>query len=156
MSNTEQNPAIIPYLTVDGATEAVSFYERAFGAKCMNRQPAPDGQRLLHAALALGGGVIMLSDEFPEMGGKKRSPVALGATPVTIHITTRDVDQTWARAVEAGAKVVMPLADQFWGDRYGILECPFGHRWSMSTPKRKPSQEELDRGAKEALAPNPK
>ena len=97
-----------------------------------------DGKRVMHATLLLNGGVVMLADEFPEFsGGKPSNPAALGGTGVTIQLELKDADAAWKQAVEAGAQVVMPLADQFWGDRYGILADPFGHRWALFTHKPK-------------------
>lgn len=140
---------VAPYLTVDDAKGAIDFYLRAFGARELGRQATPDG-RILHAALQLNGGLVMLCDDFPEMSeGRRSSPPALGGTAVAIHLTLPDVDATWKRAVEAGAKVVMPLADAFWGDRFGVLEDPFGHRWSLSTPQREVSEEEMGAAVKE-------
>ncbi|MFO0619668.1 MAG: VOC family protein [Polyangiaceae bacterium] len=142
-------PPLAPYLTVSSAADAIDFYGRAFGAEEVSRQPTPDGKKIIHAALRVNGALVMLSDDFPEMsGGKSRTPQAFGGTAVTLHLNVGDVDAQWARATAAGAKVVMPLADQFWGDRYGIVEDPFGHRWSMATIKKVASQNELDAGAK--------
>jgi PhnB protein len=143
-------PPVSPYLTVDNADAAIAFYQKAFGAKLVHRQGAPDGKKVIHAALLINGGLLMLCDDFPEMrGGAKGTPTALGGSPVTIHLDLPDVDATFARAVEAGAKVTMPLADQFWGDRYGAIVDPFGHRWSLATRKRQVTQAELDRAATE-------
>jgi PhnB protein len=142
------NPSLLPYLTVDDARAAIAFYERAFGARLLRRQATPDEKKLIHAALALNGSVLMLSDDFPEKtGGRSRTPRALAGSPVTLHLTLPDVDAVWKRALEAGATVVMPLADQFWGDRYGVLEDPSGHRWSLSTPKREATEDDLREGA---------
>jgi PhnB protein len=147
-----QSPAISPYLTVDDAARAIDFYRRAFGAAEQRRQTTPDGKKIIHAALELAGGVVFLSDDFPEMkGGAARSARALGGSPVTIHVNLPDVDAVWQQAVAAGATVVMPLADMFWGDRYGVLEDPFGHRWSLGTPKRVATAAELDAGARAAF-----
>jgi PhnB protein len=141
-------PPLSPYLTVPDARGAIAFYERAFGAQVAQRQETPDGKRIIHAALVVNGGWLMLSDDFPEMsGGRSRTPAAFGGTSVTIHLDLADVDAVWARAVEAGAKVVMPLADQFWGDRYGILEDPAGHRWSLATRGKPVSAADLAAGA---------
>jgi PhnB protein len=153
MANDDKNPLpepppVSPYLTVDDARAAIAFYEKAFGAKVASRQETPDGRKVIHAALLINGGLLMLSDDFPEMhGGAPHHAKALGGSPVTIHLDLPDVDATFARAVEAGATVTMPLADQFWGDRYGGLRDPFGHSWSLATRKRKVTQADLDRGA---------
>ena len=129
---------VIPYLTItDGrAAEAVEFYKKAFGAEELGRHPAEDGERLMHAHLRVNGDDLMLSDDVPEYYGE--------ATPapsaVTLHLAVFDADPVWSRAVGAGAEVIMPLADQFWGDRYGQLRDPFGHRWSIGAPSREPDQ----------------
>ena len=142
--------AVQPYLFFDGkCDEAIDFYKRAFGATVVTEQPTPDGKKLIHAALLVNGGLVMLSDDFPEQsGGVSRTPKAFGGTAVTLHLDLPDVDAIWKRAVEAGARVEMPLADMFWGDRYGIVTDPFGHRWSLATRKKAATQEELDAGAK--------
>ena len=121
---------LTPHLTVRDAAAAIEFYKKAFGAVETVRHAGPDGKTIMHASLRIGDSPFMLNDEFPEMGGK--GPQALGGTPVTIHLYSGDVDALFARAVAAGAKVTMPLADQFWGSRYGQLEDPFGHRWSLA------------------------
>jgi PhnB protein len=145
-------PPVSPYLTVGDAGAAIDFYQRAYGAELLSKQPGPDGKRLIHAALAINGGLVMLSDDFPEYhGGKSSTPKTFGGTPVTIHLDVADVDALWARAIGAGATAVMPLADQFWGDRYGVVEDPFGHRWSMATRKGRPSADELAKSMKEAF-----
>src|SRR5712664_2199221 len=104
---------LTPVLTLDGAAEAIDFYVRAFGARELNRAVAPDGTRIWHAELQIGDSRLMLSDEFPDMGGS-RGPKALGGTAGSIHLYVEDVDAFFARAVAAGATVTMPLADQFW------------------------------------------
>jgi PhnB protein len=143
-------PAVTPYLVVDDAVAALRFYEAAFGAETLMRQATPDGKKTIHAACRIAGGLVMMSDDFAEMkGGRASTPRALGGTTVTIALNVPDVDALWARATAAGAKVLMPLADMFWGDRYGMLEDPFGHRWSLSTTKRAPTQGDLDAGAKQ-------
>jgi PhnB protein len=143
---------LTPHLTVSPGSEAISFYERAFGAKAVYRQDTPDGRKVFHATLALpNGGMFMLCDEFPEMGGSP-TPKGLGGSPVTLHLDLPDVDAVWKQAVKAGAREEMALADQFWGDRYGIVSDPFGHRWSLGTRKRQPSREELDAAARKHFA----
>lgn len=119
-----------PHLVCRGAAQAITFYEKALGATELVRMAAPDG-RLMHACLRINGATVMLVDEFPEMGN--HSPLALKGTPVTMHLMVADVDAVTARAVAAGARVIMPVADMFWGDRYGVVEDPFGHRWSIAT-----------------------
>lgn len=145
---TPEPPPLTPYLTVGDAKQAIAFYERAFGAEELSRQATPDGSKLIHAALRLNGALLMLSDDFPEMsGGKSSTPEALGGTPVALHLDLPDVQATWKRAVEAGATIVMPLAVQFWGDEFGVLQDPFGHRWSLATRRKMATQEQLDAGA---------
>lgn len=139
----EVQPAVSPHLVVDGAAAAIEFYVKAFSAVEVGRIPGPDG-KLIHAALQINGATVMLNDDFPEMsGGKSMTPIALGGTPVTIHLTVTDVDAKFQQAIDAGATVVMALEDQFWGDRYGVLRDPFGHQWSMGQPVREVSPEEI-------------
>lgn len=136
-------PALAPHLVVDDAAAAIDFYVKAFNAVEMGRVPGPGG-KLVHAAVQINGSIVMLNDDFPDMNdGKASTPTALGGTPVTIHLTVNDVEQKFQQAVDAGATVVMPLADQFWGDRYGMLRDPFGHNWSLGQPVREVSYEEL-------------
>jgi PhnB protein len=145
----EFQPAVSPHLVVDNAAAAIDFYVKAFGAEELGRVPGPDG-KLIHAALNINGATIMLNDDFPEMsGGKSTTPKSLGGTPVTIHLTVTDVDAKFQRAVDAGATVVMPLEDMFWGDRYGVVEDPFGHQWSLGQPVREVSMEELQEAVKQ-------
>lgn len=138
---------VTPHLVCAGAVKAISFYKKAFGAVEAVRVPGGGPGKLLHAALRVGDSTVMLTDESPEMGAL--GPKMLKGTPVTIHLFFEDVDQAFARAVKAGAEVVMPLRDMFWGDRYGILLDPFGHRWSLATHIRDVSPEEI-RAAVEA------
>ena len=140
----EVTPAVLPHLTVDDAVAAIDFYVKAFDGVELTRLPGPDGKRLIHAAVQINGTTVMFADDFPEMnGGKPSAPTALGGTPVTIHLVVKDVDTQFQRAVDAGATVVMPVEDQFWGDRYGVLRDPFGHQWSMGQPVREVSPEEM-------------
>lgn len=153
MTNQQLEPPVAPYLVVSDGGAAIDFYARAFGAELLGRQDAPDGERVLHASLALNGGIVHLSDDFPDMGGAEpRDPLTLGESSVTIALTLDDPDALWTRAVEAGASVSIPLEDQFWGARYGVLVDPFGHRWSLSTPQREMSEEELTEGAARAMS----
>lgn len=136
-------PAVSPHLVVDDAAAAIDFYVKAFGAEELGRVPGPDG-RLVHAAVRINGSVIMLNDDFPEMcSGKSMTPKSLGGTPVTIHLTVTDVDARFQQALDAGATLVMPLDDQFWGDRYGVVADPFGHNWSLGQPVREVSYDEI-------------
>jgi PhnB protein len=145
----EVQPAVLPHLVVDDAAAAIDFYVNAFGAVEHGRVPGPDG-KLIHAALAINGATVMLNDDFPEMsGGKSMTPKALGGSPVTIHLVVTDVDKQFQQAVDAGATVVMPVEDQFWGDRYGVLRDPFGHQWSMGQPVREVSIDEIHEAVKQ-------
>jgi len=148
----ESRPTFAPYLVVSNAAAAIDFYKNAFGAVELVRHPAPGTDKLMHAHLVVHGGHVMLSDDFHEMaGGKCETPEALGGSPVTFNLQVGDADDAWGRALAAGALVAMPLADQFWGDRYGILHDPFGHKWSICQTLRTPSSEELEEGAKAAI-----
>jgi|SRR6516164_7333557 uncharacterized glyoxalase superfamily protein PhnB len=141
---------VTPHLVVRGAAEAIEFYKKAFGAKEIRRAPGPDGKSIMHAELQLGDSRIFLNDEFPQMGAL--SPLALKGSPVTIHLWFEDVDSAFQKAVQAGARVAMPLADQFWGDRYGIVVDPYGHQWSMASHVKDMSPEEMKKAATEAFA----
>jgi len=136
--------AITPYLIVTGAASAIEFYKHAFGAKELMRIPHPDG-RIGHAELQLGDSRIMLADEFPEMGA--RSPMSLGGTPVHILFYVEDVDAVTTRALAAGAKMLRPVKDQFYGDRTGTLNDPFGHQWTIATHKEDVSADEIRKRA---------
>lgn len=137
-------PPVAPHLTVHDAKGAIDFYTRAFGAREVVRLPMPNSDKLAHAAVIINGGMVMLADAFEGMGeGSAPSPKGLGGTPVTIHLNLPDVDATWKQAVDAGARVIMPLGDQFWGDRYGIIEDPYGHRWSLATTKQRMTPEQM-------------
>ena len=131
---------ITPHLVCAGAADAIAFYTRAFGAEEVMRLPGPGG-KLAHASVRIGDSMLMLMDEFPDWDAS--GPAALGGTPVTIHLSLPDVDRAFERAVEAGAIARMAPADMFWGDRYGVVEDPFGHRWSMATHIRDVSPEEM-------------
>jgi PhnB protein len=144
---------LTPHLTVRDADAALEFYKNGLGAEVLNVARMEDG-KVLHAALRIGDSMLMLNEEFPEMGGL--SPLSTGGTGVTIHIYTEDVDAAFNRAVSAGAQVKMPLMDQFWGDRYGIIADPFGHKWSIATHTKDMSPEEMQHAQDEAMAKMPK
>ena len=131
---------VTPHLVCAGAADAIEFYKKAFGAEEIIRLPGPDG-KIMHACLKIGDSAIMLADEFPAFGS--RGPKALGGSPVTIHLNVDDADAFAGRAADAGAKITMPVADMFWGDRYGQLEDPFGHRWSVAHHVRDMTAEEI-------------
>ena len=148
----EGYPRVTPYLITDGAAAAIEFYTTVLGATERMRMPAPGGT-IGHAELQLGESVIMLSDEYPEMG--MRGPKAMGGTPVTISVYVEDVDSVFERAVSAGAKALRPVEDQFYGDRSGQFEDPFGHRWSVATHVEDVDPEEMGRRAAEAMGGPP-
>jgi uncharacterized glyoxalase superfamily protein PhnB len=135
---------LAPHLVCAGAADAIAFYIKAFGATEMMRIPGPDG-KLMHASVSINGSPVMLVDEMLEHGIK--SPKTLGGTPVTIHLGVPDVDAFVERAVAAGATVTMPVEDAFWGDRYGVIEDPFGHSWSIATPIKQLSVDEIKAAA---------
>ena len=139
---------VTPHLVCAGAAEAIEFYKTAFGAVETGRIPGPNG-KLIHAAIRIGNSAVMLVDEFPDFGSV--GPKALKGTPVVIHLYVEDADAFAARAAAAGAKITMPVADMFWGDRYGQLEDPFGHRWSIGTHVRDVAPDEM-RQAMQAMA----
>jgi len=136
---------VTPHLTVRDGLRLIEFYKQAFGAKELRRSVAPDGKSLLHADLQIGDSRIFLNDAFPEMGA--RSPLDIGGTPVQIHLYVEDVDALYQSATTAGAKVVMPLADQFWGDRYGVVEDPSGHMWALASHIRDVTPEQTKEAA---------
>ena len=140
---------LTPHLVVKGASKAIEFYKKAFGAQEVGRLTGPDGKSIMHADLKIGNSHVFLVDEFPEMGSK--GPEG-GASPVTIHMYVEDVDAAFDKAVRAGAQVRMPVADMFWGDRYGILTDPFGHSWSIATHKEDLSPEEIRKRAQTACS----
>jgi len=137
--------SVTPYLIIKGATAALDYYTRAFGAVELFRMPAPEG-KIGHAEIKIGDSPIMLADEAPEMGYK--SPQSLGGSPVSIMIYVEDVDTVFNRAIAAGGKEQRPVKDQFYGDRSGTLEDPFGHVWHVATHKEDVSPEEMERRAK--------
>lgn len=132
--------AVTPHLVIAGAAEALDFYVRALGAVEEFRMPGPNG-KLMHAQMRIGGCAIMLGEEAPDWG--IIGPKTLKGSPVNIHLYVDDADAFVARAVKAGAKITMPVADQFWGDRYGKIEDPYGHRWSVATHVRDVSPAEM-------------
>ncbi len=137
--------SVTPYLIIKGATEAIDFYKKAFGATELFRMPAPGG-KIGHAEIKIGDSPIMLADESPEMGYK--SPQSLGGSPISIMIYVTDVDTVFKQAIAAGGKEQRPVKDQFYGDRSGTLEDPFGHVWHVATHKEDVSPEEMERRMK--------
>ena len=143
---------VTPHLVCAGAADAMEFYKKAFNAVELSRLPGPGG-KLMHASLRIGNSVIMLSDDFPEHGSS--GPKALKGTPVVLHLYVEDADAFAKRAAGAGAKITMPVADMFWGDRYGQLEDPFGHRWSVATHVRDMKPEEIQEAMSKMAACQP-
>lgn len=137
--------SVTPHLICAGADEAIEFYKQAFNAVEEGRLTGPNG-KVMHAMVRIGDAAIMLAEECPEWGGF--GPKALKGSPVTIHLYVADVDATFAQAVKAGAKVTMPVADMFWGDRYGKLEDPSGHHWAVATRVRELTPAEIQEGAR--------
>ncbi|MEU8530972.1 VOC family protein [Streptomyces sp. NPDC048629] len=144
----EDYPRITPYLCVDGAAAAIDFYVSVLGANERMRMPAPGG-RIGHAELALGNSVVMLADEFPDM--EFRSPKAIGGSPVTLHVYVEDVDAVFAKALAQGAKELRAVKDEFYGDRTGQFEDPFGHRWNVATHIEDVPADEMEKRAAEAM-----
>ena len=140
------NNGITPHLVVRDAARAAQWYMEALGAEERGRLPLPGG-KLMQVELRLGESTVMLADEFPELG--VLSPLAIGGTATVLHLVTADVDRLWERAVEAGAEVRQPLGDAFWGERYGQITDPFGHRWGLAQRVRHVSPEEIARAAAE-------
>jgi PhnB protein len=145
----EGYPQVTPYLAVDGASDAIDFYTKVFGASERMRMPAPGGA-IGHAELEIGDSLIMLADEFPDMGN--RGPKAVGGTPVTISIYVEDVDDVFERALMEGATELRPVENQFYGDRSGQFEDPFGHRWSVATHVEDVPPDEMEKRAAKAMA----
>ncbi len=137
------------YLTVHDGRAAIEFYKKAFGAREMFLMEGPPG-KIGHAELKIGDSTIMLSDEMP--GGSCRSPQSLGGTTITLFLYVEDADRTFNQAVTAGAEVVRPVEDMFWGDRYGQVKDPFGHAWGLATHKEDLAPEELQKRAEKAMA----
>jgi PhnB protein len=139
---------VTPYIVVKGARAAVDFYKKAFAAEELSFSTTPDGV-CMHADIKIGDSIVMLNDEFPKMN--VLSPLSRGGTSVTLHVYVADVDAAFARAVAAGATAKMPPADMFWGDRYAQITDPFGHSWSLATPKESPTPEQMQERMKKAF-----
>ena len=139
---------VTPYLSINGAAAAIDWYKKAFGAREIVREPTPDG-KLMHAQIRIGDSILMMSDVFP--GASSQSPDVLGNSSVTLQVYVKNVDKLWQQAVDAGAKITMPLDNVFWGERYGQLTDPFGHHWSLSE-QIKMSKAERDEKQKQAMA----
>lgn len=155
MSRPAANPipegfhSLTPMIVCKGALGAIDFYKRAFGAEELTRLVGPDGN-LLHASLRIGNSILMLTEECLPMGA--RDPRGLGGTPVTIHLAVADADAAVARATGAGANVIMPVSEMFWGARYGVLTDPYGHSWSVATQVKDLTNDEIRTGMLQACA----
>lgn len=140
---------VTPHLVCAGAAQAIEFYKKAFGATEESKLESPDG-KIAHACVRIGGSPVMLVDEMPQWGAV--GPKTLKGSPVTIHLYVDDAEAVAEKAVAAGATLVMPVQETFWGDRYGVLEDPYGHKWSVATHVRDLSREEIQRGAREMMS----
>jgi PhnB protein len=141
--------SVTPHLVIRDAAKAIPFYKKAFAAKEIMRMPGPGGS-IMHAEIRVGDSTIMLADETSDMGSK--SPAALGGSPVGFYVYVENLDATWKKAVAAGAKILMPLTDMFWGDRMGRLEDPFGHSWSLASHVKDVTPAEIKKAQKAFLA----
>lgn len=140
-------PQLIPYLTIDGAERAIEWYKKALGAELVQKTPGPDGKGVMHCEMKIGTGRLYFADPF---GADTKSPAQLGGIPFVLHLWSENCDVLWKRALDAGAKVKMPIADMFWGDRYGQIQDPFGFVWALSTQKETLTDDEIrERAAKE-------
>ena len=144
----ENYPRVSPYLSVDGASDAIAFYCDILGATERGRMGGPDG-KVGHAELEIGNSVVMLADVFPDMGSP--TPAQLGGSPVMLMVYVEDVDDVFARAIKAGAKEISPVQDQFYGDRSGTFEDPWGHRWNVSSHVEDVPEDEMEKRAAQAM-----
>jgi PhnB protein len=146
----EGSHTITAHLVVSDAPKALEFYKNAFGAQIMNTHYTPDKKKVMHAEMKIGDSIVMLADEWPDMGSK--SPKSLGGSSVVLNLYQDNIDQLWEQAIKGGATVTMPLMNQFWGDRYGQIEDPFGHRWALGQHIEDVAPEEMERRAREAFS----
>lgn len=144
---------LTPHLVVADGAKLIEFYKQAFGAQELSRLMTPDGKTVMHAQLKIGDSILMLGNEFPP---NALSPKSRGGTGVFLHLYLADADAAFDRAVKAGCTVRMPLSDTFWGDRYGVVEDPSGHQWSIATHKHDYTPEQIAANAKEFMAKMPK
>jgi len=140
---------VTPYLTLRDAAPAIDFYKKAFGAQEVMRMPGPEGKGVMHAEIKIGDSMLFMSDEQPK--GDTQAPESLGGATGSVLLYVPDVDATFNRAVQAGAKAIMPPANMFWGDRFAKLVDPFGHHWALATHKEDVPPDEMSRRAKEAM-----
>ena len=144
---------LTPHIVVPDGAVAIEFYKKAFGAQEMLRLMWPDGSKVMYASMKIGDSMLMLGSEMPPQA---LSPKNRGGTSVALHLYLTDADAAFDRAVKAGCKIVMPLSDTFWGSRYGVVEDPFGHQWSIATHKQDLTHEQIAANAKEFIAKMPK
>jgi PhnB protein len=144
--------SLTPHIVCAGAADAIAFYKKAFDAVEQSRLPGPNG-KVMHAMLRIGDSTLMLMDDMPDCGAL--GPIALKGSPVTLHLYVTDVDAVFARAIAAGATERMPVTDMFWGDRYGQIEDPFGHRWSIATHQRDVTPEEMIEAMSKSMPARP-
>jgi PhnB protein len=144
--------SLTPHIVCAGAADAIAFYKKAFDAVEQSRLPGPNG-KVMHAMLRIGDSTLMLMDDMPDCGAL--GPIALKGSPVTLHLYVTDVDAVFARAIAAGATERMPVTDMFWGDRYGQIEDPFGHRWSIATHQRDVTPEEMVEAMSKSMPARP-
>ena len=144
---------LIPHLVCDACADAIEFYKRAFGAEEAHRMLEPDGKRIMHAALRIGSSIFFVNDDFPETcGGQSQTPKGLNGTPVVLHRYVENCDAAVERAQKAGATVLMPPTDMFWGDRYAMLTDPYGHKWSLATHIKDLTPNQMQAAMKDACA----
>lgn len=144
----EDQPGVTAYITVNNARDAIEWYEEILGAKTVEILPGEDN-KVVHARLTISGGTLMLADDFPETThGNSRLPENFGGSPVTLHVYVEDVDATFAKALDLGAIESDPIQDAFWGDRYGVLVDPYGHRWSIATRQKDMTADEVQEAFK--------
>ena len=141
--------SVTPHLVIKDCSKAIDFYVKAFSAKEIYRSLMPNG-KVMHAMMQVGNSIVMMADEFPDMGIK--SPNTLGGTPVALHIYTEDADKLFKQAMDAGSIQIMPVTDMFWGDRYGQIQDPYGHRWAIATHTRDVSSEDMKKAVEEIFS----
>ncbi|HMK58610.1 MAG TPA: VOC family protein [Nitrososphaeraceae archaeon] len=146
----EEHHTITPYLVVKNGAQAIEFYKKGLGAEERFRMNGPDGKSIVHVQLKMGDSVFMLADEFPQMNSL--SPESIGGSPVSMYVYVEDVDAVFNQAVSAGATVLNPVMDMFYGDRWGYIRDPFGHLWSIATHKKDLTPDELKKAAEIAFA----
>lgn len=142
---------VTPFLSLKNATQGIQFYIDAFKAHLIEKHESPDG-KIMHAVIQIGNSLLMLADEFPESKCNIASPQSLKGSTIMLHLYVEDVDSLFNTALKAGCKATMPVSDTFWGDRYGQLEDPFGHLWSIATHKMDLSKKEIDKAAEDFFA----